>query len=225
MCLQFRLTVPRSRTNLPKKKKKKKKRLTPVQQGSECFRKQVLCMWLVDAGPLEALLVEWLLDDRVWKVFGESEWTSLPAEVGEHGPSQTWRWRIPTSWCLLSLHTFIWRGCGTLGSLLPFLAWCPPCETRNLDEPPFQTPPSPGAPRRSAGLWSQELPIEGEQSSSQSQSSAAGQFPLALIFQSPGTRGWAERDNICRQRLKGSLQVTWLLNFYTSSSAVPLDIT
>ena len=25
MCLQFRLTVPRSRTNLPKKKKKKKK--------------------------------------------------------------------------------------------------------------------------------------------------------------------------------------------------------
>lgn len=39
-------------------------------------------------------------------------------------------------------------------------------------------------------------------------SSAAGQFPLVLILQSPGTKRCAEHDNICRQRLKGSLQVT-----------------
>lgn len=98
---------------------------------------------------------------------------------------------------------------GPWAAYFPSWAWCPPCETRSLNEPPFQSPLSPGAPRRKAGLSPQELPTEGERSSSQSPwSSAAGQFPLALIFQSPGTKGCAEHDNICRQRLKGSLQVT-----------------
>lgn len=142
MCLQFRLTVPRSRTNLPKKKK----RLTPVQQDSKCFRKQALCMWPVGGwatrGPAGGMALGRACLKQSWVKGSERHCRRRPASTGlrKHGVGVYPHLDV----CLAYTHLF-GEAVGPRAAYFPSWARRPPCETRSLDGPPFQSPPSPGA--------------------------------------------------------------------------------